>query len=348
MTTNLTLGILLVLVGGFMEGTYALAMKFTPQWKWEHIWGAGSLAALILIPWPIAYLTIPHLGDVFAKVPLADLGWPVLFGLGWGIGSIFFGLGVDAVGIGVGISVILGLVAVVGSLLPLLIYHPDKFHEMSGHVLVLALGVMIVGIVLSGLAGGWRERNLATGQVGQSDTNTKRTGFGLGLFYCILSGVLSPLVNFALLQGVHLRKEAITLGATTANANNAVWALVFTSCYALNVAFCLVLMFKNRNFKKFVAAPSRRYWLYAGIMGALWAGGISIYGAGTSYLGAFGAYAGWSLLLIAAITAGNISGIGFGEWKGSGAKPFWTMISGMLVLAIAAVMLGYANRLLGA
>ena len=59
MPTNLGLGIMPVLIGGFTEGTYALAMKFTPRWKWEHIWGAGSLAALVLVPWPVAFLTIP-------------------------------------------------------------------------------------------------------------------------------------------------------------------------------------------------------------------------------------------------------------------------------------------------
>ncbi len=329
-----------------MEGTYALAMKFTPKWKWEHIWGAGSLAALVLIPWPVAFLTIPHLGDVFGSVPAADLVWPVIFGFGWGVGSIFFGLGVNAVGIAVGISVILGLVSVVGSLLPLLIYHPDKLQQTSGHVLMVALGVMIVGIVLSGLAGGWREKELAA-----RATKTETTGkgsFGLGLVFCVLSGVLSPLVNFALLRGERLQRAATSFGASPANSINAVWALVFTSCYALNVIFCLVLMVKNKNLGSFVSAPARRYWILAGIMGALWAGGVSVYGIGASHLGTFGAYAGWCLLLIASITAGNVGGIAFGEWRGCGPRPFSTMIGGMLVLGLAAVILGYANRLLAA
>lgn len=330
-----------------MEGTYALAMKFTPKWKWEHIWGAGSLAALVLVPWPIAFLTIPHLSEVFGSVPASDLTWPTVFGLGWGIGSIFFGLGVNAVGIGVGISVILGLVAVVGSLLPLLMYHPDKFQQASGHALMAALGVMILGIILSSLAGSWREKELAAQGNAEAGTVTNKRRFALGLIFCILSGVLSPLVNFALLQGEHLQKAAISFGASSANSINAVWAIVFTSSYALNVAFCLVLMVKNKNVGSFLMAPARRYWLLAAIMGLLWAGGVSVYGIGVSYLGTFGAYAGWSLLLIAAIAAGNVGGIAFGEWKGCSSKPFLTMIGGMLVLGLAAVMLGYANRLLG-
>lgn len=347
MRADFKLGILLVLAGGGMEGTYALAMKFTPRWKWEHIWGAGSLAALLLVPWPIAFLTIPHLSEVFESVPASDLIWPAVFGLGWGIGSIFFGLGVNAVGIGVGISVILGLVAVVGSLLPLLIYHPDKLQQTSGHALMAALGVMILGIILSGLAGSWREKELVARRDAKTETIVDMPRFGFGLIFCILSGVLSPLVNFALLQGAHLQKAAMSYGASPANSINAVWALVFTSCYVLNVAFCLVLMVKNKNFGSFVMAPAWRYWLLAAIMGTLWAGGVSVYGVGVAYLGAFGAYAGWCLLLIASIVAGNMGGIAVGEWKGCGPKPFLTMIGGMLVLAFAAILLGYTNRLLG-
>jgi L-rhamnose-H+ transport protein len=343
----MSLGILLVLVGGIMEGTYALAMKFTPKWKWEHIWGAGSLAALVLVPWPLALLTIPRLWNAFGQVGVADLVWPTLFGLGFGAGSIFFGLGVDAVGIGVGISIILGLVSVVGSLVPLLISHPDKLAETSGRVLMTALLVMIVGIVLCGLAGSWRDKEQAARATAEPMGKREKRSFGVGLLFCILSGVLSPFVNFALIQGEHLRSAAIANGASPGNAINAVWALVFTSCYGLNVAFCLLLMAKNKNLKSFVRAPAASYWLLAAAMGALWAGGISVYGVGVTYLGTFGAYAGWCLLLIASIAAGNVGGILVGEWKGSSRRSFLTMMGGMAVLALAAIILGYANRLLG-
>ena len=330
-----------------MEGFYALAMKFTPKWKWEHIWGAGSLAALVLVPWPAAFLTVPRLWNAFGQVSIADLVWPMIFGLGWGAGSIFFGLGVDAVGIGVGISIILGLVAVVGSLVPLLLSHPHKLAEASGQVLMAALLVMIGGIVLCGLAGSWREKALTTQPTADLVKNSAKRSFGAGLLFCILSGVLSPLNNFALLYGEHLRHAAIANGASPANGINAVWALVFTSCYGLNVAFCLLLMMKNRNISAFVKAPAIRYWLLAAMMGALWAGGVIVYGTGVSYLGTFGPYAGFCLFLIGSIAAGNVGAILVGEWKGSGRRPFATMMGAMTVLALAAILMGYANRLLG-
>jgi L-rhamnose-H+ transport protein len=63
-------------------------------------------------------------------------------------------------------------------------------------------------------------------------------------------------------------------------------------------------------------------------------------------MGGFGAYAGWPLMLIVAITAGNISGILMGEWKRTGTRPLSAMVAALVVLFLAAVMLGFANRML--
>ena len=65
MEISMTLGLLLVVLGGIMEGTFGLGMKFTRKWKWEHIWGAALFSGLILIPWPLALPTIPNLAGAF-------------------------------------------------------------------------------------------------------------------------------------------------------------------------------------------------------------------------------------------------------------------------------------------
>ena len=65
---NLGLGILMVIVGGAMEGLFSLPVTRTPRWRWENIWGLGSLVALLLVPWPVALATVPELGQVYADV----------------------------------------------------------------------------------------------------------------------------------------------------------------------------------------------------------------------------------------------------------------------------------------
>ena len=59
--TSLALGLLLVIVGGVMEGAYSIPLKYARKWEWENMWGAGSFVASVLIPWPLAWLTVPNL-----------------------------------------------------------------------------------------------------------------------------------------------------------------------------------------------------------------------------------------------------------------------------------------------
>jgi L-rhamnose-H+ transport protein len=346
MEINMTVGLFLVVLAGIMEGTFGLGMKFTRKWKWEHIWGAATFAALVLVPWPLALLTVPNLAGVFRQAHGHDIFWAAIFGLGWGVGTIFFGLALDAVGIAVGVSIIMGLIAVVGSLLPLMLYHSEKFGELSGLVMTAALIVMVVGIVLSAWAGSMRDKAVrAPGQEAAALGKSTRS-FRLGLLFCVLSGVTSPMVNFALLQGEALRKAAMANGAGPASVMNPAWAVVFTVCSGLNVIYCLSLMLKRKNLGQLAAPGTGRYWILAAFMGAIWAGGMAIYGLGATYLGSFGAYAGWSIMLISSIVAGNVAGVIVGEWKGAGSRVLAMMGAGLAVLVVAAVILSYANRLL--
>jgi len=341
MVTSLAIGVPLVIVGGCMEGLYAVPMKYTHRWKWEQIWGAGSFLSLLLVGWPIVLLTIPNLAAVFAEAGWRNLIAPALYGLAWGAGGIFFGLGVQIVGIAVGVSLVMGLIAITGSILPLVLYRPEQFGQASGQLLVVALIVMLAGILLCSRAGSLRAKASAASD---SSASIKST-FGLGLIYCVLSGVLSPMVNFALLKGDFLREIAIRHGASPIWAVNAIWFLVFTVAYGLNVAYCLVLIFKNRTLSKQEKAGSWHHWAMAATMGVLWAGGIVFYGVGATYMGHLGAYVGWPLQLIFAIGASTAAGIALGEWRGAGPRAIRIMSLSLALLLIAAALLGWANRL---
>jgi L-rhamnose-H+ transport protein len=357
-STNLGFGILLVLFGGVMEGIYAVPTRYTPRWKWEHIWGGGSLMSILLVAWPMAWLTIPEPLQVLREAGTSSLLMTSLFGAAWGLGGIFFGLGVEIVGIAVGVSLILGMIAVVGSALPLLIYRPDQVGTPGGEMLLAALAVMIVGIVLCGYAGNLRQRSAekvaVAATAGGSESVVVATGepkhssFMLGMLFCILSGVLSPMVNFAAIKGDTLRALAIQHGAKSLWAMNAVWLLVFTVAYGVFVLYSLFLMMRNKTFSEWLRPPTGRYWVLAGAMGLLWGGGVIIYGTGVTYMGALGAYAGWPLLLVAAIAGSNVSAILIGEWKGADKKSSQVMAAALVVLVLAAVMLGFANRMLAA
>lgn len=334
-------GLLLVVLGGVMEGTFALPMKFTPRWEWENIWAAGSLVALILVPWPLALLTVPHLGSVYSSAPVPAIVLAILFGAGWGCGGVFFGKGVASLGLSLGTSLIMGLIAIGGSLVPMLLQHSEQLLSKGGAELLAGIAVMIAGLMVCARAGSLKARDAQVAKTSSS------TSFGIGLFYCVASGLLSALVNFALIFGAPIAKVALARGLDLATANNAVWALVFTVAYMVNLGYCIFKGARRGTLKKFRSDSTLLYWALAGVMGLLWAGGIVVYGRGASLGGALGPIFGFPIMLIVSILTGNAAGAVSGEWREAPSVAKATMACGVFVMILAILTLGYASYAIG-
>ncbi|MBN2210808.1 MAG: hypothetical protein JW709_05365 [Sedimentisphaerales bacterium] len=336
-------GILLVILAGACEGLFSQGITRTPGWKWENIWGLGSLIALVLAPWPVAYLTVPHLSEVFAQVSDKILLLTFLFGIGWGLGGIFWGKAIAAVGMALGVSLLMGFINVFGPIGPMVVKEPEKLTEPGGLTLLLAVAVMIVGIVFIARAGKLRERELAGDA---SDDQAKNaTPFAVGLLFCILSGLLSACVNFSLHFGDDIATSAKNLGASDVSANNAMWALVFTGNYLVNFIYALILMIKNKTTKLIFTHGKPMYWFWALFMGITWPIGITLMGIASGKLGDFGKYAAFPMMLLCAVLAGNLSGALTGEWKGTGKRSRMVMVLGVLILLSAFVILAISAKL---
>ncbi|MGH9702916.1 MAG: L-rhamnose/proton symporter RhaT [Candidatus Acidiferrales bacterium] len=340
--TSLVLGFALILVGGIMEGSYSFPLKVNPKWSWENTWGAGSLMALLLVPWPLAFWTVPGLAQVYHQSSWSAIFWALLFGAGWGFGGVFFGLSLEMVGLSLGYSIILAIIAINGSLTPLLMNEPGKLITTGGLWFLAAMAVMILGIIVCAIAGKRKESAAS----GTPAAHSKQGSFRLGLILCIVAGVLSGLVNFALIYGTEITQNAQHSGADAMSAINALWALVFTSNYLANVGYCLYLLLRNGTAAKLFEKGTGSYWLRAIVMGVLWSGGIVVYGVGAYKLGRYGAFIGFPALLAAAILTGNIVGWLSGEWKSANAGALRAMYAGIGLLLVAIVFLANANRLM--
>lgn len=340
------LGFIFIIFGGIMEGSFSLPLKFTPRWAWENTWGAGSLLALIFIPWPLAFLTVPHLLAVYTAAPVSSILLALFFGAGWGIGGIFFGLGLAALGLSLGLTIIMGLIAIGGSIIPLLMQHPEQITQPAGLVLISGILIMIIGLSITSKAGKLKDIELTAIMESEEKNDSSRVSFKVGFLFCIIAGLLSALVNFGLIFGTDIIKEAVSHGADSSTASNAVWALVFTANYIVNIIYCFYLARKNKTFSNFTSEGSEKYWAWALFMGLLWPGGIVIYGMGAVKIGELGAFLGFPVMLICSILAGNILGAIGGEWKNITSKPKRIMITGVIVLIIAVVILGYSSKLI--
>ena len=343
---ELLIGIIFVIAAGACEGLFSLPVTRTPNWRWENIWGLGSLIALLLVPWPMAFLTVPQLREVYAEVGSGLVILTLLFGAGWGLGGIFWGKAIAALGMALGVSLLMGLINVFGSPVPLAIKEPGKLIQPGGLMLLLAVAVMILGVVFCSLAGKRKEQELV-GEQPAEGRPAAGTPFMLGLLFCVLSGMLSAMVNCGFIFGEPLAIAAKNAGASDFGKYNAIWALVFTSNYAVNAAYACYLMLKNRTWGLLISQGTPGYWAGAIFMGIAWPLGIVLYGIGAGKMGTYGAFVGFPMMLVMAILFGNLAGALQGEWQGTSARTRATMLLGVAVLIVSFVVFSFAELLLG-
>lgn len=347
MTSQLILGLLLVLLAGALEGLFSLGVTRTPKWRWENSWGLGSLIALVVVPWPLALLTVPDLGGVYHSIPTSKLLLTFLFGVGWGLGGIFWGKAIAAVGMALGVSLLMGLINVFGSIVPMVIFQPDKVATSGGLTLIGAVALMVLGIVFIARAGKIKERDLATATPAGNASTTARlsTPFAIGLLFCVVSGALSALVNFGFISGADIAATAEKAGAGVWAKGFAIWALVFTGNYLVNFLYAAWLMARNKSFGQ-IAQGDARHWFWVGFMGLAWPSGIAIYGIAAYLLGDYGAYVGFPMMLVCSILFGNLAGALTGEWRNTSFAARSSMALGVMVLVAALAVMGLANQLL--
>ncbi len=336
-------GIALVICGGVMEGAYSLPLKFTPKWNWENTWGAASLAALVLIPWPLAFWTVPALLEVYRHVSSAAIAWALVFGAAWGLGGVLLGLTIDLIGMSIGFSIILGIIAIDGSLIPLLWSESGKMLTPGGVWFVAAMAILTAGIVVCAVAGKRKEKS-PEGQTRRGMPRQKV--FGVGLALAVMSGLLCGCLNFALIFGTEVTQRAMDSGAGRLSATNGLWCLVFSANYMVNVIYCVYLTWRNHSARKFFARGTGSYWLQASGMGVTWALGIVMYGIGATILGRYGAFIGFPAMLATSILTANALGWLTGEWRGVRRPVIAIMLAGLGLLMLAILLLANANRLM--
>jgi L-rhamnose-H+ transport protein len=339
MGTHFGWGIFLVLLGGLLNGSFYAPAKRMPLWRWENTWLIYSIFGMLVLPWGLAWTALPHLASVYHETP-----WPILiliaaFGLGWGIGSVFFGLGVAKVGIALGFGIILGIIAIVGAIVPILVKDPTQLWTPQGHALLAGLALVILGTIFCALAGSQRDKDKrASSPIGA------RSGFVLGFIICILSGIFSPMLNFSFVFGKDLQARSLAAGAAFSMASYSIWAVALTAGFCANAIYCIYLLIKNKTSGVYrTSGAPAGYWPLAALMGFLWFGGIAAYGMGATELGSLGGALGWPLFVATNIITGNVWGAVTGEWTGAGRRSYTYAYAGIGVLVVAIFVIAHGG-----
>jgi L-rhamnose-H+ transport protein len=137
-----------------------------------------------------------------------------------------------------------------------------------------------------------------------------------------------------------MSRVAIRWGTNPQNASNPLWALLTFPLLICNTVFCAYLFARERSLPKFLLPGTRRNYLLAVSMGAMWLAGFILYGMGATRLGKMGSSVGWALFMSSMVLVANLWGLATGEWRQAGRKPKRVMTAGLVILVLAMFLVG--------
>ena len=178
----------------------------------------------------------------------------------WGFGALTFGLSIRYLGIALGYPIALGLCTVFGTLMP-----PIFSGEMgtilghtSGQFILLGIGICVLGIIFSGLAGRSKEQELSEEEKKQT---VEEFHYGKGLAVSIFAGVMSACFAYGLAAGKPIAEIAharlVLEGRSDLWQNLPVLVVVLLGGFTTNFIWCLILLVRNRSANQYLGAPAQ-------------------------------------------------------------------------------------------
>lgn len=346
MPQSLWVGIVLNLVAGLMAGDCMLPLKFNRKWRHENTWLIFSLVSLVGLPWILALSLVSHLFQTYTSLTAAQFATPILFGAGWGIAQVLFGVSIQRLGLGLAYAIVVGLGTLLGTLVPLFVQHRAQVGRTILVQVLAGIVVMLIGIGLSTWAGQIRERpherTTIKGDGPEKAQSSLTGGYLSAVLLAILCGMMAPMLNFSFAFGQDIAHQALLLGNSELRAAYAVWPIGLAGGLLPNVAYSLYLLRRNRSWKMFrLAWPDT---LLPILMGVLWMGAFAFYGMGSTYLGSLGTSIGWGLFQIFMIMTAILSGVWAGEWKSAPRASIVLLVLGFICLFAATALLATGNH----
>ena len=376
MTPNPLLGVLFHWLGGLASASFYVPYRGVRRWSWEIFWLTGGLFSWLLAPWLFAGLQTENLIGVMAQVPAEIVGLCVLFGVLWGFGGLTYGLTMRYLGLSLGMAVVLGLCTVFGTLIPPIVQgdFADKLLvTVSGRIILMGLVVTLAGIIVVALAGARKDAALSEEA---KKAAIAEFDFKKGIAVAVFSGVMSACFAFGLAAGEPVKALSAAAGTGPLWTGLPVLCLVMFGGLLTNGAWCAYLIVRNRSAGEWIGrvnapagqasgpaqaagqeparmgdvvatpggAPLLANYLLCALAGTAWYFQFFFYTMGESQMGKFG-FSSWTLHMASIIIFGTLWGFAFKEWKDARPAVRNMVWSGVALLIIATMIIGYGNMI---
>jgi L-rhamnose-H+ transport protein len=376
---NPFIGVIYHWIGGLASASNFIPFRGIKRWSWEIYWIIQGVAAWIVAPMVLALLLVPHLFAILHTAPSASIYYACFWGVLWGVGGLTFGLSIRYLGIALGYAIALGFCTAFGTLMPPIFsgQMSSILHETSGQVILAGVGVCMLAIAVSGLAGYSKEHEISSED--RAEAGERDFSFGKGLAVAIFAGIMSSCFAYGLAAGKPIaeiaRVRLLAQHRLDLWQNLPVLVVVLWGGFITNFLWSFFLIVKNHSFAQFAGAPGinpmgatevalpvdaeaaslalasrltgqtlvRNYTL-AALAGVIWYFQFFFYSMGQTKMGKYD-FSSWTLHMASIIIFATLWGMALKEWKGTSRRTKGLVALGLFLLVGSTVVVGYGNYL---
>jgi L-rhamnose-H+ transport protein len=373
---NPFIGVVYHWIGGLASASNFIPFRGIKRWSWEIYWIIQGFAAWILAPMALALLLVPNLLDVLRAAPSSSTTYACFWGVMWGVGGLTFGLAIRYLGIALGYAIALGFCTAFGTLMPPIFsgQMSSILHESSGQVILAGVGVCMLAIAVSGLAGYSKEHEITIED--RAEAGERDYSFGKGLAVAIFAGVMSSCFAYGLAAGKPIAEIAhVQLMAhhrLDLWQNLPVLVVVLWGGFVTNFLWSLFLIVKNHSWAQFAGAPGinpmgtakvtaqtlmdvdpssrlnpgtlAKNYILAALAGVIWYFQFFFYSMGQTKMGKYD-FSSWTLHMASIILFATLWGVALHEWRGTSRRTKSLVALGLFLLVGSTVIVGYGNYL---
>jgi len=344
--SNPIIGTGLHAIGGISASSCYLPFQKVKKWTWETYWLVQALFAWIIMPILIGWLTVPEFFDILQNAPKNVVWGAFLLGAVYGFGGMSFGFSIKYIGYSLTYTIAIGLSAVLGTVIPLIIYGGliEYFTAPGGMIVLTGMILSVVGVGLSGWAGFMKEKDILAKEGRSVQFNMK-----VGLILVIIAGVLSAVFNISLEHGQPISDMAAERGAGQFEGN-AKYIVSTSGCFLVNLVWFMVLSIRQKSLRELGGGKGLKTidlfknYFWSILSGTLWIGQFFFYGLAHVKMGKF-QFASWVLHMSMLIFFSYIAGVIMKEWRSVSKKTFVTLIIALTVLIISFVIIAWGSTM---